>query len=218
MSENESYSTTGVPQKVPDATAADAPAERPLRNDACLPGFESIVAERPSATASFSERNKPSAGDEAADGKVGNVPQGPRFAKTILCAACAACAGIAVVAAHKLIKPRIVRQEVVHEISAESEDVPLALLPETADPELWPVVSEMSGMIDGKPVFFKHGIAMTKDVDFKVCLDFCRNGNDIYVRVRGNGFWVVKVTPEGKIEKAYRASRNGKSLKELFGQ
>lgn len=193
------------------------------RSEACLPGFEDLAERQDSSSddqnSSLQASTQASAADSTSVRTTVADGLGPNAGKIVLCAVCAICAGVAIVAAHKLIKPRVVVQEIVREAPApETEAVPIALLPDTADAALWPIVADMSGLIDGTPVFFKRGIAVTKDGDYKVCLDFCRKGNAVFVRVQGNDTWVVRVSPEGKIEKAYRAPRGGKPLKELFAQ
>lgn len=113
-----------------------------------------------------------------------------------------------------LMSPRVVTETV----QLEPDGIPLALLPDTADPDVWDVVSVMNGVINGTPVQFVRGIAETENETFKVCLDFCRSGEDIYAKVCGKKDWVVKVAPDGTIQKAYPSRANAKPLKELFAK
>jgi len=220
MNENDFDRAADFLQSALDAAVAQNAAPTPHgRNEACLPGFEEIVEKEAISADEQAVSADHSAADAASAGSTVTGGFKPDIGKLVLCVVCAICAGVAIVAAHKLIRPRVVMQEVIREVPvSETETVPIALLPDTADASLWPVIADMSGLIDGKPVFFKRGIAATSDGDYKVCLDFCRKDGAVFVRVQGNGAWVVKVSPEGKIEKAYRAPRGGKPLKELFAQ
>ena len=114
--------------------------------------------------------------------------------------------GVAVAVAHHLLPARA------------PAGIPLDLLPETADASLWPVVSSLHGTIGGAELKFANGHAESNGTAYKVCLDFCRSGEDIYVKVSGNGLWVARLAPDGTVLKAYPARANGKPLKEVFGK
>jgi len=96
--------------------------------------------------------------------------------------------------------------------------IPLALLPETADPALWEIVAGMSGEIDGVPLQFEHGLANGEGITYKVLLDFCSSGSDIYAKVAGEKTYVVRLDGQGRILKAYPAPKNNKPLKTLFSR
>jgi len=104
-------------------------------------------------------------------------------------------------------KPAVVQAGIPPELVLSEDDV-LA----------WKTVSGMHGDIGGTPLEFTSGIAETNGVRYKVAMDFCRDGDSTYVRVRGNGEWVAKVDSSGTILKAYRAPKNGKPLKDIFGR
>jgi len=99
-------------------------------------------------------------------------------------------------------------------------DIPLALLPDSADPSLWTTVSSMSGEIDNTILTFERGMATDANgIVYKLHLDFCRNGADIYAKVSGGrNAYVVRLDDTGKIKKAYPAPKNNKPLKEIFGK
>jgi len=97
-------------------------------------------------------------------------------------------------------------------------DIPLALLPETADPELWETVAGMSGEIDGVPLQFERGLATGNGTAYRLQLDFCRSGSDIYAKVVGDRPYVVRLDALGKITKSYPAPKNNRPLKDIFGR
>ncbi len=96
--------------------------------------------------------------------------------------------------------------------------IPPELVLAVDDVSAWKTVSGMHGEIGGAQLAFSSGIAETNGVRYKVAMDFCRDGESTYVRVRGNGDWVAKVDSSGTILKAYRAPKNGKPLKDIFGR
>lgn len=227
----------------PRATLNPASNEQPVAIDPhadepCLPGFEpppAPVPEPPPAEpsvesdsiASLSDKQAGTpplnpANDSQSDGPSGTSAcpsaNGLRVGRLAASALLAVCTGVAVVAAHKLIRPRTVVQVVEKEIQVEPDGIPLALLPETAEADVWEIVANMSGEINGTLVSFKRGSAQADGNDYRVCLDFCRSGNDIYAKVDGNGCWVVNVAPNGQIQKAYRAQKGGKPLRTLFAK
>lgn len=128
-----------------------------------------------------------------------------------LCALAAALAALAV----SLCKP-------AHPPAKEPAIVQTGIPPELVLPEedvaAWKTVSGMHGEIGGTTLAFSSGMAEANGVRYKVAMDFCRDGTATYVRVRGNGDWVAKVAPSGAILKAYRAPKNGKPLKDIFGR
>lgn len=136
-----------------------------------------------------------------------------RLVAGILVAFCTVVAGVA---ACKLISPRTITQEVVKEVQIEPDGIPFALLPDTADATLWETVSNLHGKIGNAELQFKRGLAEANGTVYKVCLDFCQSKGDLYVKIAGNGFWVVRASSDGTIIKAYPAKSNGKPLKEIF--
>lgn len=141
-----------------------------------------------------------------------------RLGRFAFWAANAVLAGISLAAALRLIKPRTVIREVeiVRETQAEPDGIPLTLLPDTADPDLWETVSNMSGAIDGVCLEFKRGIATANGTVYRVLLDFCRNGKSIFAKVEGAKRHVVELDGQGHILKAYPAPKNDKPLKGIF--
>jgi len=101
---------------------------------------------------------------------------------------------------------------------APSSDIPLALLPETADPELWDTVAAMSGEIDGVPLRFERGLATANGTTYRLQLDFCRSGSDIYAKVAGDKLYVVRLDARGTITKAYPAPKNNRPLRDIFSR
>jgi len=202
-----------------------------------LPGFEGMEPRAPE-TASVAGAEPPPAPDaiisravpatEAPADEAGfsaSSPACPSVApafdirKAAALAGLVAAVGLVIVAACKLIPARTVVREVEKEVQAEPDGVPLALLPDAADPRLWNTVSEMTGSIDGVEVAFRRGLARgSNGVTYRLQLDFCRTGNDIYAKVVGDKAYVVKLNPLGEIVKAYPAPRNNKPLKAIFGR
>jgi len=140
--------------------------------------------------------------------------------KIIIGSALALLFGVSAAAAFRLISPRIVVNTVTveKEVQVEPDGIPLALLPESAEQDLWETVANMSGEIDGTALSFKRGIASANGAVYKVVLDFCRGGESIYVRVNGPKRYVVCLNGQGKIVKAYPAPKNNRPLKEIFGK
>ena len=124
--------------------------------------------------------------------------------------AASVCTALTVVIACKAISPRVITETV----PVEPDGIPFALLPQSADASLWDIVSTMHGTINGEELTFNHG--RTEDGTYKLALDFCRSGNDIYAKVIGNGLWVVKLAPDGTILKAYPTRPTAKPLKDIF--
>jgi len=175
-----------------------------------LPGFEPPA---PSPTEETAEADE-ATGDTTGPRQKTGLSIG-RFAATALVAVLT---GVAIVAAHKLIAPRIEIREVVKEVRVEPDGIPVELLPDTADPGLWETVASLSGEINGEPLQFKRGIALADGICYRVQFDFCSSGSDIYVKVVADKTYIVRADTQGKIIKAYPAPRNGKPLKELFGR
>ena len=109
-------------------------------------------------------------------------------------------------------------KKVEKEVPLEPDGIPLALLPDTADPDLWETVADMTGEIDGTHLSFKRGIATANGTVYKAVLDFCRGGDRIYARVDGPKRYVVCLDGQGRIVKTYRAPGNNKPLKAIFGK
>lgn len=130
------------------------------------------------------------------------------------------CVGLLIPAVFILCKPQTSSSELAdlrqRLAAVESASVPLALLPETADADLWPTVANLHGTINGAELRFNRGIATVNGTDYRICLDFCKSGDDIYVKVEGNGLWVVRAAADGTILKAYPGKAGGKPLKDLF--
>ncbi|MGN0833866.1 MAG: hypothetical protein ACI4RD_09505 [Kiritimatiellia bacterium] len=211
--------TTGASASV----SADAP---------CLPGFElDHAAGEPAPTAAMTAaeadgsaaqpdaRRQPAAADASArGGGPGPLIRRCDVGRFACFAGIAALAAIAAVAAAKLIQPRTIVREVVQEIQAEPEGIPLALLPDTADASVWNVVANMSGTIGGTPLAFRRGIARVNGIDYKVCLDFCRSGSNVYVRIAGPAAWIVQVNADGRILRAYPAPKNNRPLRDILAR
>ena len=215
----EERKTVSAPEpEVPAAEPVVAENEEPVQDTPVQEELvqEELVQETPAPELQDSEE----APAEEAPCCCEQAPVG--IGKLAAWAVVAICAGVAVVAAHKLIQPRtitqVVEKEVIRELQIEPDGIPLALLPETADAALWETVANMSGTIGGNAVQFKRGLAESSGTTYKVCLDFCRNGEKVFVKVVGNGNWVAQVGADGKIVKAYPARANSKPLKDIFGK
>lgn len=201
-----------------------------------LPGFEEIAAPTPPPAetnviltappaptpAPAAPTARPTADEPSESAPSVPTPATARKVPNRLVAALliAAAFGIGLAGGLRLISPRIETQEVVREIEVpgEPDGVPLALLPDTADAALWDIVSEMSGTIDGENVRFHRGLAETEDGDYRLCLDFCRSGRDLYARISGRRELVVRLTEEGRIIRTYGAPANKRPLKDLFAR
>ena len=136
----------------------------PRTTELLLPGFGAVCGED-----DFTWQGDGAADPVDPDGRsCGNPAPGAngnerprRLGRFAFLAAIAVLAGVSMAAALRVIKPRtVIREiEVVRETQAEPDGIPLALLPDTADPDLWETVSNMSGTIGGVPLEFKRGIA-----------------------------------------------------------
>jgi len=133
---------------------------------------------------------------------------------TTIVGACALAAALAALAV-SLCKPARGPAKVPAAVHA---GIPPELVLSGEDVSAWKTVSGMHGEIGGTSLAFTSGIAEANGVRYKVAMDFCRDGDSTYVRVRGNGEWVAKVDSSGTILKAYRAPKNGKPLKDIFGR
>lgn len=207
MTETATSAATGIPVDTP-----------------CLPGFEPVreAAEPPSGPAAAGgsapqQDVQGQSADASAPGGDRRWPIRQRNIQQFVClAGIAAVAAVAAIAAARLIKPRTIVREVVQEIQSEPDGIPLALLPDTADASAWAVVANMSGTIGGTPIAFRRGIARVNGIDYKVCLDFCRSGSNVYVRIAGPAAWIVQVNADGRILRAYPAPKHGRPLKDIF--
>lgn len=228
MSDNEFERAVSFLQGAPDAALTEetnASAKGQSAGDPCLPGFEQDrEAAEPMSTADGRPalrrdiRRRPAATGASAQGGLGARIRRCDIGRFACFAGIVALAAIAVITAVRLIKPRTIVREVVQEIRTEPDGIPLALLPSTADADAWNIVANMSGTLGGTPLVFRRGIARVNGIDYKVCLDFCRNGGDVYVRIAGPSSWILRVRPDGKIIRAYPAPKNNRPLKALFAR
>lgn len=191
----------------------------------CLPGFEQLREAAESAptgpAAADGSAPRPAASRQSADEAAQDGGPCPPIRRRDLGRfACfvgvAALAVIAVAAAVRLLYPCGSAPAAVQGARPEPDGVPLALLPDTADASAWDVVANMSGTIGGTPIAFRRGIARVNGIDYKLCLDFCRSGSDIYARIAGPAAWIVQVNADGRILRAYPAPKHGRPLKDIF--
>jgi len=225
-----SASENAEPQPKPEAgpllpgfepSAADLP---PANADAPFPEMDTLLPEPPipvthirAKTVASLELHPPAkkraALAAAAEQNVRDQKSKPdfRFSATVALAALSGVLGIALIVA-------CVSLARTPAAEATSADIPLALLPETADASLWDIVAGMSGEINGVHLQFERGIASGNGISYRLQLDFCRNGADIYAKVSGDRMYVVRLDGQGKITKAYPAPKNNRPLKSIFGE
>ena len=218
MSNNDFDRAVNFLQGALDVAVSESKAEQgPL-----LPGFEEPPQDTSREEPQDREENAPATAGEA-DGE--RPPEGRRHAcscrvKIFAGLAMAAVFGVSAAVTFRLVCPRIVVRTVTveKEVPLEPDGIPLALLPDTADPDLWETVADMTGEIDGTHLSFKRGIATANGTVYKAVLDFCRGGDRIYARVDGPKRYVVCLDGQGRIVKTYRAPGNNKPLKAIFGK
>lgn len=222
-----------VAQEAPAVEGTPVPEEEPVTEETHVAAEASVIEEEPVATEEPVVEETPVVSEEpvAAEPPVVDEtfatptcpcatekPEGVRLSKLAASLVIAVCTGVAIVAAHKLIHPRVVEKEVIKEVQVEPDGIPFALLPDYADPSLWDTVTCMSGTINGVELQFKRGVAEANGTTYKIGLDFCRSGNNIYVRVTGNGNWVAQVNADGKILRTFPVKSGNKPLKEIFAK
>jgi len=216
-------STTDLDRKAPAPTVG---CPQPTDEEApCLPGFEAVRATTPVDALPMAD------GDMTSDGQIpprhspkdmfrSKTPPaaapGTAGWKIVLTAVLTLVLSVAGTTVYMRSHPRTIVRETVREVAVEPDGLPLDLLPASADASLWPVVANMSGTIDGARLTFRRGLARNDGVVYKVCLDFCCSGTNIYARVTGRSTWVVMLDLEGNIVRTYRSPKSNKPLKDIF--
>jgi len=129
----------------------------------------------------------------------------------------ALCVGAGAVAAYLLVPAYIAPSpQTVPETPQATDEIPLAILCGEDDVTAWKTVRNMHGRIGDAELSFKNGCARDGGLVYRIQLDFCRKNDTTFVRVCGDGNWVVRVADDGRILKAYPSPARAKTLRELL--